>query len=187
MRPISKLPPLSLLRELIAYDPSTGLMVWRERKARHFRNPAMLGNWNSRHAGKPAIASIGSHGYQAGYVSGQMCLAHRVAWALHYGEDPSFEIDHINGCATDNRIDNLRASDPLTNNRNLARPRNNTSGTVGVAFIPGRWRATITVDNRAIHLGYFETEAEAIAARKAAEREYGFHPNHGRDFFVDAA
>jgi hypothetical protein len=33
-----------------------------------------------------------------------------------------------------------------------------------------------------LHLGYFKDKSEAIAARRAAEREHGFHENHGRAF-----
>jgi hypothetical protein len=31
-----------------------------------------------------------------------------------------------------------------------------------------------------LHLGYFDTKEEAIEARKKADPELGFHPNHGR-------
>lgn len=43
-----------------------------------------------------------------------------------------------------------------------------------------RWIAEIKKNYRKIHLGMFSTEADAIAARKAAEARLGFHPNHGR-------
>jgi hypothetical protein len=37
------------------------------------------------------------------------------------------------------------------------------------------------VDEKQIHLGCFDTLLEAAEARKKAEREYGFHENHGRE------
>ena len=33
---------------------------------------------------------------------------------------------------------------------------------------------------RLYHLGYFDTLEAAVAARKAAEPAFEFHPNHGR-------
>ena len=39
---------------------------------------------------------------------GKLIYAHRAAWAIHFGEWPKGEIDHINGDASDNRIINLR-------------------------------------------------------------------------------
>lgn len=187
MRNIRPLPPIDLLRQLIDYDPSTGRMTWRLRDLRHFDRPQRCNFWNSRFAGKPALACRMRAGHLQGYVVGQMCLAHRVAYALQHNFDPPFEIDHINGDPSDNSADNLRPSDPSTNNRNLAKPKNNTSGCVGVYFQPARWRAVITVDDKSIHLGYFDTFEEAVAARKQAERDYGFHENHGRDLFIGEA
>lgn len=182
MRNLKPLPPVELLRELIAYDPDTGLMVWKEREPRHFASGSAkrCTLWNRRYAGNPALACVSKDGYGRGYIASSMCLAHRVAYAIYHGVDPDFEIDHINGVSTDNRIENLRRSDPTTNNRNLAAPKNNTSGAVGVNYIPARWKASISVDNKPVHLGYFETFEEALQARKAGERKYGYHENHGR-------
>jgi hypothetical protein len=42
------------------------------------------------------------------------------------------------------------------------------------------WQARIRVNNRHIYLGVFDSMEEAVRVRKIAEREYGFHPNHGR-------
>jgi hypothetical protein len=40
--------------------------------------------------------------------------------------------------------------------------------------------ATIHVNSKENHLGLFENKEDAIVARKKAEFEYGFHPNHGQ-------
>jgi len=36
------------------------------------------------------------------------------------------------------------------------------------------------VDGKTIHLGRFDKFEDAVAARKAADIKYGFHPNHGK-------
>lgn len=56
---------------------------------------------------------------------------------------------------------------------------NNTSGVSGVSYRKGnqKWQVRIADDQ---HVGYFQTFNEAVAARKAAEKLHGYHPNHGR-------
>ena len=43
-----------------------------------------------------------------------------------------------------------------------------------------RWVAQIKVDGKNKHLGYYVDKQDAIDVRKAAEKQYGFHANHGR-------
>lgn len=179
--------PVSILRELLDYDSATGALYWKKRNHTHFTDgkhsaPHTAARWNSSYAGKPALTAIEPCGYLHGDILNQRYKAHRVAWALHFGEWPTGHIDHINGDPADNRIDNLRIVTPTENMRNQKLNSANTSGVVGVSWASHRskWNAYIKVDRRKIHLGLFNSVAEAAAARKAAERKYGFHPNHGR-------
>ena len=116
-------------------------------------------------------------GYRYIRVDRKKYLAHRIAWKLLYGEDPE-EIDHINGNRSDNRITNLRSVSRLENMRNRKRASHNTSGVTGVCWYKNRskWRAYISEEL----LGDFDKFEDAVAARKQAEKEYGYHPNHGR-------
>lgn len=79
-------------------------------------------------------------------------------------------VDHVNGNGLDNRRSNLRPATVQQNNRNAARPSHNTSGFKGVSLYrrTGRWRASITVDGQAMHLGYFDAADEAARAYDAA-------------------
>lgn len=109
-------------------------------------------------------------------------LAHRVCWAVHYGEWPSDQIDHIDGNGLNNRISNLRVVDNTGNMRNTKMKRNNTSGVMGVSYHQetNKWRAYIGAGSKQIYLGLFDDFDQAVSARRLAEVHYGYHPNHGR-------
>lgn len=184
-----KHPPCSIdeLRRLVRYDLAAGKLFWLPRTPDLFRdNPRSAAhrsaNWNSRYAGKEAFCTRDDVGYLRGVLFKSKVRAHQVVWALAHGEWSSEEIDHINGDRCDNRIANLRTASRSENSRNLKRPVTNTTGTVGVHWDAQRakWCAAIQVDRVMIQLGRFDRFEDAVAARKGAEREHQFHPNHGR-------
>lgn len=160
------------MRELVSYDPETGSMIWLPRKSKR---------WNTNFAGKPAFGNL-SNGYLTGRTLGKNYKAHRIAWALFYGEWPSGMIDHINGNRNDNRISNLRVVDAIGNARNMRKRASNTSGYTGVTWFARdkKWWAKIIVNRRCIHIGYFTEILDAVAARAKACKEYGYHENHGK-------
>ena len=183
-----ELPSPELLRKLLRYEPETGKLYWRERSvemfedggrsAEHARN-----NWNSKHAGKEAFTAFDKGGYKVSCLSYRNHKAHRVIWAIFHGEWPKEQIDHANGVRDDNRIENLRSVTNAENGKNQKRPTHNTSGVIGVHWVTRekRWRARIKISGRQKDLGLFTDFDEAVAARKAAEVQYGFHENHGRE------
>lgn len=183
-----ELPSIELLRKIIRYNPETGEMFWLERTPDMFpdgKRGAELSckRFNSTYAGKPAFTTKHSKsGYKRSKILGAQLYAHRLAWALHYGEWPSMQIDHINGDTLDNRIANLRDVTRSDNMKNTSIGSTNTSGHLGVSFDKKRkqWRASITSDKRFIYLGRFKCKDEAIEARRRAEEKFGFHENHGR-------
>ncbi|MDW9644459.1 HNH endonuclease signature motif containing protein [Sinorhizobium meliloti] len=168
--------------EVLKLAPETGRLFWRKRPTHLCKDEHQAKVWNSLYAGKEALYSINSAGYRTGCIFRSQQLAHRVVWLLHSGEWPTHNIDHINGIRTDNRIANLRAVTKAENLRNRALSSKNTSGVMGVHWSAKdeRWIAAIIHDGRYIHLGSFVAFDDAVAARKGGEREYGFHPNHGR-------
>lgn len=182
------LPPLDVLRQLLSYDPDSGLLTWLPRPVEMFegakkgRAANICAVWNARYAGAAALNRISALGYKVGKVGGASYQAHRIIWLLHTGEQPEF-IDHINGKKDDNRFANLRSVTWQENARNRSRPANNTSGVVGVHWCATnkKWVAQIRPEGVATQRSaYFRTKEEAVAARKAAEASLGFHENHGR-------
>ena len=79
-------------------------------------------------------------------------------------------------------INNLREASRSVNRRNQSRPKNNTSGVLGVVWDKRRkkWRAEISVNGKQINLGRFSRLFEAAAHRKLATFYFGFGWNHGR-------
>lgn len=170
------------LRERLDYDPDTGNFVWKERPLSTFSCKRVGRGWNNKYANK-AAGFTRNDGYLRITLQGKVKYLHRIAWAMQYGEWPEGQIDHIDGNPSNNSIKNLRDVTPQENNRNRAIDRRNKSGVIGVFWCDrtAKWRGQLTVNRNPIHLGYFTNKQDAIAARKAAEIEYGYHENHGRD------
>lgn len=107
-------------------------------------------------------------------MHGTRVYAHRVAWMLHFGCEPSGEIDHINGDRSDNRISNLRDVTASLNRANLQKATSrNSIGVLGVRYIDriGKYEARIRKSGKQTVLGYFSDLDEAkrvIATERAA-------------------
>jgi hypothetical protein len=150
----------------VRYDPDTGVLFWLPRTD----VPAW---WNTRYAGKPCAAP--HNGYLRFHYKGEFFLVHRMVWFLHHGYWPDL-IDHINGDKSDNRMSNLREASRADNSRNMRFARD---APVGVRQMPGgKFQARIGL-NGAIHVGTFASMDEAVAARREALIENGYHQNHG--------
>jgi hypothetical protein len=170
---------VSLLGQLVNYDPESGALYWERRPRNMFSSDRAHNAWNARYAGQRAGCTHGDD-YTRIAFAGRLHMAHRVAWAAHHGEWPQGEIDHINGIKSDNRLSNLRVVSKTLNQRNTRSRRNNSSGAQGVRCRNGRWTAQIANNGKQLHLGSFDDAQAEIAARKAAEARLGYHPNHGR-------
>lgn len=174
---MAQLPDQETLQALLHYEPDTGRLFWKERPREMFKSEGQQKKWNNRYAGAEALTARQTHGYLHGAILGRKYRAHRVIWKLVHGVEPE-QVDHINGDVSDNRLGNLRDVSHQTNGRNQKRSARNSSGVVGVSRhkVSGKWTAAIKGE----YLGLFEDFEEAVAVRKAAEIEHGFHPNHGR-------
>ena len=82
----------------------------------------------------------------------------------------------------DNRIVNLREASHEDNGRNQKLSSRNKTGVFGVQpHTPGKWKSWIKKNGKRKHLGVFDSFKKAVAARRQAEKEQGFHENHGLD------
>jgi hypothetical protein len=180
-----KLPDAKYLWSVLHYDAGTGLFTWKFRPREMFKSERIFLSWNAKCAGKPAFNTLGMNGYLYGSIWGEKYLAHRIAFKMMTDIDP-VGVDHEDGVPTHNAWGNLREADQSVNGKNSTRPSNNTSGVVGVYWYKSRrkWMALINVGGVSRSLGYFREKQDAIDARKTAEIEFGFHPNHGRPAHV---
>ncbi len=158
-----------LAKYLFEYDSETGKVFWKN--VRSFR----LKIGQEAGSKKP-------DGYIIISVNRCMYKAHQIVWLLHNKRLPIYEIDHIDGNPSNNRLENLRDVPRNVNHKNQSLRSTNTSGYNGVSWSKHRqkWVARITVNNKVMPLGRFKTIEEAIEIRKRADEKFGFHPNHGR-------
>jgi hypothetical protein len=176
---------IETLKLILSYNSETGRFVWKNRPLCMFPADQYGRTWNKTWAGRDALTAVlkprPGQAYHVGNIMRRVYLAHRVAWAMHYGEWPEGVIDHINGDGLDNRISNLRSVGAAENGKNAKLSKNNRSGVPGVSITrEGNWKARIGHNMASITIGTFKTFDEAVAARRNAERELGYHPNHGR-------
>jgi hypothetical protein len=170
---MSDLIPVEKVKDLIAYDPVTGDLIWKNRPADLFQDEATSRRWNTKMAGKKAGGPDGI-GYLRVSIFGRRVKSHIIAWAIYNGGWPEGHIDHINQNRADNRISNLREATHSQNLHNSPAPKSNTSGRRGVSWINQRnkWCAQIKVMNRKYHLGLFDRFEDAVMARSYAEEKF---------------
>lgn len=148
------------LRELLHYDPETGIFTRRSWSGGRLAAGARTGRPNVQ-------------GYRETQLAGVKYKEHRLAWLYMTGEWPKHTIDHINGIRDDNRFENLRDVNRFINKQNTRRaPSHSTTGFLGVSRHQSKWQASIRVNNKQLYLGRYETPEDAHAAYLSAKREF---------------
>lgn len=147
------------LRETLTYSPETGEFFWlAPGRGRRFGTP--VGSWDL-------------HGYKTVRLGGRSYKLHRLAWLHVHGAWPVGDIDHINGNRIDNRIANLRDVPRGVNLENQRKATNNRSTGLLGAYYDQRKRnyyARISIGDKSVHLGTFQTAEAAHAAYLEAKR-----------------
>lgn len=158
----------SRLRSILHYNPETGVMVWLKPSPYHAEKAGQL-------AGSPTPSGCGK-AYVNISIDGKKHKRSRLAWLYMTGEQPSLQIDHINGDSLDDRWSNLRQATATQNawNHHKRAKRSDLPMGVRVNASSGRFAARIAVNKAMMSLGTFDTPQEAAAAyQEARERFYG--------------
>lgn len=148
------LPDIEVLREMLAYDAESGELRWKVKPSLGVKVNDIAGTLTPK-------------GYIKVKLKGNIYFAHRVAWALHYGEDTELYIDHKDGDKSNNRISNLRLATSSENNYNIGVKSNNTSGHRGVSKHRNKWEVRLGD----AYIGTYECVEDAISARLKAEAD----------------
>ena len=146
----------SKLKELVHYDPDTGIFIWKKRTS----NRIKIGN---------VVGNLHKYGYIEMRVDGERCLAHRLAWLYVYGYMPKL-IDHINRDKKDNRIKNLREANYSQNALNSKIRSDNSSGAKCVYFDKKNksWEVKIKKE----YIKKYKTLEEAINKANEKRKEF---------------
>jgi hypothetical protein len=141
--------------ELLSYCAETGILRWKA-------------------TGKPTSTSTVNAGYMRVGIDKKNYRAHRLAWLLHTGAFPVYDIDHIDGNKANNAIANLRDVPSYVNKQNRQRPnKGNALGFLGVTSNHGGFSARIYKNGQRIHIGNYSTPEEAHAVYlEHRRREY---------------
>lgn len=157
------LPPCSLVRELFDYEPATGILRWKVKRAQ-------------MEIGSAAGALRGPNGYLQVSINRKLYRVHLIIWLWMTGREPNAFLDHIDMAKSNNRWANLREATKSQNQANTGLSAKNTTGFKGVYWYKerGKFSAQIWKDKKAYSLGYFDRAEDASAARNQKAKElYG--------------
>jgi hypothetical protein len=158
------------LKELLHYNPKTGLFTWRVISGRKY----------GRAKPGKAILSASRGGYVQIKIDFHNYSGQRLAFLYATGRWPLGEIDHINGVRSDNRLSNLRDVSHKINCQNRRKAdKRNRFGLLGVSMgKSGRFEANLTLGIKGMrsYIGRFDTAEEAHAAYLERKRKY--HPGN---------
>lgn len=145
------------LREILHYDPSTGIFSWKIKTNNRFKFKSPAGNVNAT-------------GYVHIRIRTKQYKAHRLAWLYTFGVWPKGQIDHINRIRSDNRIANLRDSTAISNSQNRKKAKENP----GAYYKPliNKWESRITINRKQVNLGCFPSAELASKAYLKAKAEF---------------
>jgi hypothetical protein len=122
-------------------------------------------------------------GYLRGYLHVSLCKDSKIkVFKVHRLVAENFipntfsypQVNHKNEIKNDNRVVNLEWCNPSYNKRYSLDKTKTTSSFVGVHFNKdnGKWRVRIFTVKPILHLGYFNTEEEAINKIQEYEKQH---------------
>ena len=112
-------------------------------------------------------------GYKTIGIDGKNYFMHRLIFLMFYGYLPK-KIDHKDGNAKNNKIENLRNASDLENSYNAKIRKDNTSGCKGVIWhkYEKKWIVVIKAKNKVIYSKYFDNLELADLVAQEARNKY---------------
>ncbi len=148
------------LLELLDYCPLSGFFRWRVPRCN-------VQIWQ-------IAGYVNNKGYREICIDGKLHKAHRLAWLYIHTHWPKQQIDHINRCRDDNRLENLREATAQQNAANRLASSVNRLGIKGVTYDRGSFVAYSKYLGKHKYLGSFKTADEAHRAQQIyAQKTYG--------------
>lgn len=135
-----------------------------------------IGKRRGAQKNKPIGCKVGE-GYVGCMLDGKHYLIHRLIYLYVNGYMPIYDIDHINGNRSDNRIENLRPVTKQGNQQNIRKAYTTSkSGLLGAFYSKKHknWFSRICVNKKSKWLGNFKTPDEAHQAYLKAKRNLHF-------------
>lgn len=142
------------VRRLFEYIPESGKLIRKIRTSNRIRIGDEAGHKNTT-------------GHLQCRVNGRLYLVHRLIWMFVHGKFPVGEIDHIDGDKANNKIGNLRDVSHRENMQNIKKAfAGSKTGLLGTYphKKTGKFAAAIRMNGKQVHLGLFETAADAHIA-----------------------
>lgn len=158
------------LKELLTYDPLTGVFVWKVAIGRKICAGDIAGT-------KVRPSPTNKTEYIAIGVDRKRYYAHRLAFLYMVGEFPSGDADHKDKNGLNNKWSNLREATTVQNHANSIR-KAGKSEILGVQQSGQNWMARISINGKCKSLGSFATKSAAELAFLSARIELhgGFNP-----------
>ena len=152
------------LKEVLHYDPETGIFRWRMPKSSRVKPWDVAGTKNG-------------NGYICFKINGASLRGHRLAWLYMTGKWPENDVDHMDGNRSNNAWQNLRSATNKQNLENQGLRKNNTSRFRGVSWCKRhkKWVARVYHNYKQIYVGFFESAGEAGKAASAKRAELYTH------------
>lgn len=147
--------------EYLRYEPDTGFLFWVKKTSP-----------NSNAKAGDRAGSLKDRGYRQIKFKGKLYGEHRIAWFLHYGEQPGVTLDHINEIKDDNRISNLRNATHQEQIVWRSQVSKKSDLPRHVSAHGKRFQAQVTRDKKAHTIGTYATPEEAHQAALNWIKEY---------------
>lgn len=152
---------LARLKELLHYDPETGIFTWRQD-----RSTVKAGD---------VAGGLNAEGYRRIWIEGRFYQANALAWFYMTGERPPRYVGFVDLDKENLAFSNLRPSTLSQLKGNSRVYKNNKMGIKGVRqHRNGRYEARLRIDKKLQYLGCFKTVEEAKAVyNEAAKLAFG--------------